>query len=78
MPQLVDLFANLDTDAPNNSIAVFANVQTSALVSSHVTAAFIVFAAALEFNSILPILMWVSAASAGRSVCCTVEMLSKT
>ena len=68
----MDLLANLDTDAPNNSIVVFANVQTSAQVNSHVTVEFIIFAAAFEINSILPMLMWASAASAGRSVCWTV------
>ena len=57
-PQFVDLFANLETDVPNNIIAVFANnVQTSAPINSHFTAAFIIFAAAFEMSSILPMLM---------------------
>ena len=50
-------FANFDTDAPNNSIAVFANVQLSALVNSPAAAEFVIFAAALGFISILPTLI---------------------
>ena len=57
MLSLVNLFANLDTDNPNNSIAVFANVQTSVLVNSHAASEFIIFPAALETISILLILM---------------------
>ena len=53
---LVNLFANFDTDAPNNSIAVFANVQISALVNSLAPVEFVIFAAALEIISILPTL----------------------
>ena len=57
MLKLVNLFANFDTDAPNNSIAVFADVQSSAPVSSPAAAEFVIFAAALEITSILPTLM---------------------
>ena len=47
---------NFDTDAPNNSIAVFANVQIPAPVNSPAAAEFVI-AVALEIISILPTLL---------------------
>ena len=47
-------FANFDTDAPNNSSAVFSNVQISAPIDSPAAAEFVIFAAAHDIISILP------------------------
>ena len=49
--------SNFDTDAPSNSIAVFADVQSSAPDSLPAAAEFVIFAAALEITSILPTLL---------------------
>ena len=67
------------TDAPNNSIAVFANVQISVLVNSPAAAAeFVIFATSFEIMSILPTLIWASAASVTCSACCTVDVTIDT
>ena len=57
MLQHVNLFANFDTDSQNNSIAVFANVQISALVNSPAAAEFVISAAALQIISVFPALI---------------------